>query len=301
MDNPSDPKHKRVHLEGVELSYFERGTRQRARPTLLFVHATGFHGRVWDRIIEPFQDHYTIALELRGHGRSSKQSVSHWAEIGRDMAAFVEALDLREVIGIGHSVGAHAMVDAAAATGEFARLLLLDPTIVEPQAYGGPLPFELDERGHPAGRRRSQFDSPEAMFELLRDKGSYALFDERMFRDYCKFGLLKAGDNTMELACPPQIEASVYLAARTNGGVHASLAQLEIPVTVVRGKRPPAVRPPMDFASSPTWPGLVTQLTNGRELHLPDCTHFIPMQRPQYVIDQIQGEIDAWSVSLRNR
>jgi hypothetical protein len=40
-----------MRLNDVELAYFERGVRSAARPSLLFAHATGFHGRIWDRII----------------------------------------------------------------------------------------------------------------------------------------------------------------------------------------------------------------------------------------------------------
>jgi hypothetical protein len=39
----------------------------------------------------------------------------------------------------------------------------------------------------------------------------------------------------------------------------------------------------MDFASSPTWPGLVGELRNGREIHLADRTHFLPMESPELV------------------
>ena len=59
-----------VKLNGVELAYWERGAPQADRPTLFFVHATGFHGRVFDRVIEAVPGYHSIAFEQRGHGRS---------------------------------------------------------------------------------------------------------------------------------------------------------------------------------------------------------------------------------------
>jgi hypothetical protein len=39
----------------------------------------------------------------------------------------------------------------------------------------------------------------------------------------------------------------------------------------------------MDFAASPTWPKLAAQFARGRDVYLPELTHFIPMQAPDLV------------------
>ena len=88
----AEPQLHKIQLNGVELAYFERGARQADKPTLLFVHATGFHGRIWDRIIEAFPGYHSLALELRGHGRSENVAINHWREVGEDVAAFAAAL-----------------------------------------------------------------------------------------------------------------------------------------------------------------------------------------------------------------
>ena len=63
-----EPTLHSARVNGVELAYWERGERRPDLPTLLFVHATGFHGRVFDRVIEAFPGYHSIALEQRGHG-----------------------------------------------------------------------------------------------------------------------------------------------------------------------------------------------------------------------------------------
>lgn len=291
----SHPQLRKIRVNGAQLAYFERNRPEPGQPTLLFVHATGFHGRIWDRVIEPLQGHHSIALEQRGHGRSEKVKVQHWKVVGQDVAALVHTLDVKDIIGIGHSMGAHALVQAAADSDAFARLVLLDPTIMTPELYQGPrLPLELEGGMHPAAKRRNHFASVEEMMQRLATKSAFPLFDPQVFRDYCQHGLVPARDGGLQLACPPEIEASVYMASRSNPDILASVAALDLPVLVMRAKAPEGERGIMDFASSPTWPGLAGHFKHGREIHRPDITHFIPMQIPDEVSALITKEIEAW-------
>ncbi len=281
-------------VNGVELAYFEWGQLRADQPTLLFVHATGFHGRIWDRVIESFAaEYHVIALEQRGHGRSDAVPVEHWQTFGEDLDAFISALGLQSLFGIGHSMGAHAMVDAAARRTSFAQLLLLDPTIPAPEAFQTNVDYRAAfPRGvHPATKRRRTFASPEEMIERLLPKGSFSLFEPRVLRDYCVYGLGPRAQGGFELLCKPEVEAQVYLTARTNVGIHESVQRVDVPVVVMRAQEPPADRNLADFSYSPTWPRLASQFPQGVDLHLSDCSHFIPMQLPDRVIAQIRAQL----------
>ncbi len=287
------PVLKKLEVNGVELAYFERGEPRDDQPTLFFVHATGFHGRLWDYHAEAFGDFHSIALEQRGHGRSEKVAVDHWRTFGEDQAAFIQSLGLNNLIGISHSMGAHGMIDAAALSGGFQRLLLCDPTVVEASAYEAGYELSFVDQLHPAAKRRNKFSSPQDMFDRLKDKSSFPFFHPRILADYCNHGLEQVAPGEYVLACPPEVEAHVYMSARSNGGVYDSVARLEIPVTVVRAKLP-APDAGQDFSSSPTWPGLASAFALGRDIHWADCTHFIPMQRPDDVIQLIKEEVELW-------
>lgn len=289
------PTEHRVRANGIELAWFEWDRELRGRgPTVLLAHATGFHARCWDPVVEHLHGLHVVALDQRGHGRSQKTPIPHWNVFGRDLAAFVRALDLTEVLGVGHSMGGHAMVDAAAARPDpFRRLVLIDPVIAAPGEYGGGgwTITSLGGKPHPTARRKRRFASPEAMVERFRDRLPYRAFRPDALRAYCEHGLLPAEDGDgFELACPPEIEASIYMTSRTNAAVHESIRALDLPVLVVRAKRPPARRDVMDFSSSPTWPGLVDEFRNAREIHLADHTHFLPMEIPERVAGWIAGE-----------
>lgn len=293
------PKEHRIRVNGVELAYFEWGSASTSgEPTLLFAHATGFHARCWDEVIRRLGPRHVIAMEHRGHGRSEKVRITHWKVLGEDLAAIVRALDLRNILGVGHSMGGHAMVDAAAACPDrFRRLILIDPVIAPPEAYeglGGWALRDHDPSHHPTSKRKNRFSSPTAMIERFRDRVPYKVFHPAALRDYCEHGLLPAADgNGYVLACPPAIEASVYVTFRTNSAVYTSIRALDIPVLILRAKEPPADRQVMDFSSSPTWPALVGEFLHGREIHYAGRTHFLPMEMPDEIAARVLEEARA--------
>ena len=289
----SEPTEHRAQLNGIELAWFEWGRAHRgARPSILFVHATGFHARVWDGVIRQLGARHVLSLDQRGHGRSEKRPIRHWREVGEDLAALVRELALSGAVGVGHSMGGHALVEAAAACpGAFASLVLIDPVIASPGDYPGG-GWKTEELGvHPTARRKSRFASPEEMYQRFEGRSPYALFEPEALRDYCEHGLLPAEDgNGYVLACPPEVEASVYMTSRTNPGVYDSVRALEIPVLILRARERSGDGGVMDFTSSPTWPGLVGEFRQGREVHLPDRTHFLPMEAPGLVAGYIREQ-----------
>jgi lipase len=294
MKRVENPAEHRVRVNGIELAYFEWGRAQSGcGPTLLLAHATGFHARCWDQVIRHLGDRHVIALDQRGHGRSETTEIVHWKVFGEDLTGFVRALDLRRLIGVGHSMGGHAMAEAAAACPDrFRRLVLIDPVIASPADYGDGWGISgLDYQMHPTAKRKRHFMSPEEMFDRFKDRVPYSVFHPETLRDYCTHGLLPAEDGArFVLACAPETEASIYMTSRTNPGVYDSIRALEVPVLILRAKEPPRERHVMDFASSPTWPGLVHEFRRGREIYFADRTHFLPMEIPERVAALVVAE-----------
>jgi pimeloyl-ACP methyl ester carboxylesterase len=245
---------------------------------LVFAHATGFHGRVWDAIIAQFPAHPAYAIDLRGHGRSGGGPISDWRILSRDVAQFLEQAGISGAAGIGHSMGAHTLLQVAADNPQrFSRLVLFDPVILAPEFYTLPEPLYTADNPHPAIRRKRDFASAEEMMERFRARDPYCLFDARVFEDYCRHGLLPApSGGGMELACAPEMEASVYGSSRSNGAILDAARKVDIPVLVVRAQMTDL----QDFKSSPTWPELAEILPQGSDLYRPDRTHFHPFEDP---------------------
>jgi len=290
-----EPTERHLPVGGIDLCVFEWGRPRPERPTVLLAHATGFHARCWDPVVAHLGDLHVVALDQRGHGRSSKPEITHWGIFGQDLAGVIRELNLAWIVGVGHSMGGHAMTDAAATCPErFSRLLLIDPVISSPDDYrGGGWALGADgEAPHPTAKRKNRFASPEDMIERFRNRPPYAAFHPEALRDYCVYGLLPAPDGDgFVLACPPGTEARIYMTSRTNPGVHEAARALDLPVTILRAKLPPPDREIMDFSSSPTWPGLVHEFRRGREIHLADRSHFIPLETPGEVAALIRREV----------
>jgi lipase len=291
------PLEARITVNGVTLAFFEWGRDLPGDP-LLLVHATGFHARCWDQVVAQLGRRRVLAIDQRGHGRSDKVPRFRWQELGRDVAAFVRQRDLTNVIGVGHSAGGHATVEAAALEpARFRRLVLIDPTILAPESYaprgstGDGAWTEVAGNAHPAAKRRRWFATVDEMIERLRERPPFADFTPAALRDYCAWGLLPCAEPPgLELACLPEMEAAVYSTAFGNPAIHEHVGRVTVPVRIVRAMEPPTPEHLMDFRYSPTWPALARRFRAAHDVYRPDHTHFMPMTDPGLTASDIVHE-----------
>ena len=96
----TSPIEHRYAARAGEICWFEWGAAG-TKPTLLLLHATGFHARCWDATVAALpDDQHVVALDLRGHGRSYRPtSLSNWMETAEDVVAFVrDNIDRKSVV-----------------------------------------------------------------------------------------------------------------------------------------------------------------------------------------------------------
>jgi pimeloyl-ACP methyl ester carboxylesterase len=98
-------------VDGVPIFYEVHG---KPRPTLVFIHGWSCDRTYWRDQIDAFSgDHRVVTLDLAGHGASgSDRSVWSIPNFAHDVAAVVKALDARDVILIGHSLGGPVALEA---------------------------------------------------------------------------------------------------------------------------------------------------------------------------------------------
>ncbi|MFA7248106.1 MAG: alpha/beta hydrolase [Dehalococcoidia bacterium] len=286
------PREFRREITGVTLVAFEWSGE--GAPIVL-VHGTGFHARVWDQVARRLPGRRVIAVDLRGHGRSSKPEPPYtWSRLGEDVAGLIEGLDLHEVIGVGHSMGGHTMADAATHCPErIASLVLIDPTILDS-------PTRADRPDRPNQfdfvlRRRNEWASPEEMIDRYAGRFPFSTWRAEVLRDYAVHGLLPsdAGEGYV-LACPPPVEAAVYAGrVRPGSELVSELQKLTIPVRVLRARTAAPGEQPPPFAVSGTMPDLAAKMTDGTDFHLTHLGHFIPMEEPEVVARHIIEAADA--------
>lgn len=101
-----------------------------AARSLVFAHGFGTDQRAWDAIWPAFADEFRIVLyDHVGAGRSDPQVFEQHRYLrleayARDLNTLLDTLDLREVVFVGHSMGAMTgMLAAIARPDQFARLV----------------------------------------------------------------------------------------------------------------------------------------------------------------------------------
>jgi pimeloyl-ACP methyl ester carboxylesterase len=262
-----------VPVNGIEIALWEWPG---DGPPVFFCHATGFHARIWDQVIQHLPERRCVAFDARGHGCSSKPAPPYaWRNFGADAAALTESLGLSGAVGVGHSMGGHAVVLASALRPDaFSALVLFDPVIRAQDQYTGPW-----KKTEFVAKRRNQWASAQEMFERFEHRPPFDSWDPCVLRDYCDHALQRDGDGYI-LACPPAIEASIYDGSTAvESNIYPEMASVQIPVHVVRAGRRPD--PSMVMGTSVTAPGLAAGFARGSDTCLVQNSHFIPMEAPE--------------------
>ena len=106
----SEPREHRLETPEGDICWFEWGTRGQG-PSLLLLHATGFHARLWDQVVAalPAGTH-VIAPDHRGHGRSYRPAtLANWAATSDALLPLLDGLGGHPIVGCGHSMGGYAL------------------------------------------------------------------------------------------------------------------------------------------------------------------------------------------------
>ena len=95
---------------------------------MVLLHALGEQAATWDQVVERFATRFrVVALDLRGHGSSTWPGTYSLTLMRDDVLGVLDALDLRDLVLVGHSMGgAVAYLVAQAQPGRIARLVVED-------------------------------------------------------------------------------------------------------------------------------------------------------------------------------
>ena len=211
--------------------------------TLVLSHATGFCKEMWTPILDELAPSLVsrrwaceaICIDHTGHGES-RQRINLWqrpvewqhfcpADVLEAVAA---APRTRPRIGIGHSMGAAALVlTELQSPGTFDGLVLLEPILPPP----GPSQTNVG-LSDSAARRRASWPSRSDAYASLRSRGMFKTFDERTFGAYIDHGLCEEG-GAYVLKCKPEVEAEIYRGV--GDSVWDRLGEVKCPVRLVVG------------------------------------------------------------------
>ena len=196
-----------------------------------------------------------------------------------------------QIIAVGHSMGATALVMAALIEPELFKALILYEPIIFPESMRNaqtashqPIPLAEGAR-----RRRTTFASRDEAFANYSSKPPMNVFDEKSLRAYVDFGfndvrIAETYENCVVLKCNPEHEARTYETG-TSHETWEQLHLLRVPAWIVAG----AVAP----MQPSSWSELIAKkIPNSKFIQWPDAGHFGPMQQPARLADLVR-EVDG--------
>ncbi|MFC4526759.1 alpha/beta fold hydrolase [Dyella halodurans] len=186
---------KVVTPDGVEIYYKDWGAGQ----PIVFSHGWPLSADDWDAQMMFFLSHgyRVIAHDRRGHGRSTQtdegNDMDHYAA---DLAALTGALDLKDVIHIGHSTGGGEVVHYAAKHGRdrTAKIVLISavpPIMVKTKSNPEGTPLEVFDglrKQYLANRSQFYLDIPTGPFYGYNRAGAKA--SEGIIRNWWRQGMM---------------------------------------------------------------------------------------------------------------
>ena len=191
-------------------------------PILVFLHANGFHGGVYRRLLGPLAgDVRILAPDLRGHGRTTLPAnpaeLGSWQVYVDDVEQVLDVLGTGPVWLAGHSLGGVvAALLAACSRNRVRGLVLADPVFLPLWVLNLIRLLNLVGQGWrvgpagPALRRRDGWDDSAAVLAHYQGRGMFKGWPEGWLDDYIADGLVERSDGTVGLSCRPDWEAHTF-------------------------------------------------------------------------------------------
>jgi lipase len=240
--------------DGVSLAVYSFGgliPPKGSSPKLLFSHANGFHGRIFQTTITSLTEAGSAdcwSIDHRGHGQSTclLPNQLHWSVFSEDLLTVINEITTEEekVVGVGHSFGAASLLMAALQRPEkFSHLVLYEPVLF-PWYFRFISQFSESPLAIAAMKRRRSFPSVTAAIENFQSKQPMKSFHPNVLHDYCTYGMHQQEKETEEpgprqtewtLSCPPENEAAIF----RSGALHKTLDELhllQVPVLMITGR-----------------------------------------------------------------
>ena len=238
----------------------------RARPTIVFVHGAANDHSVWTLQSRYFAHHgfNALAIDLPAHGRSDGAPLASVEALADWLLALLDSVGAARAALAGHSLGALAVLEAAArAPSRVVRLALLGPAV--------PMPVS------DALLAAAKADDP-AAYALIN---GWSFSASKQLGHNRQPGVWMTG-NSLRLMerTPPGVLYSDLAACHTYAGGLDAARRVRCPSLLVLGARD-LMAPPRSAAD------LAGALQRSRTVKLPDCGHAMMAEQPDAVLDAL--------------
>lgn len=244
----------------IETAWFEVG---RGDPVIL-IHGLGDDHRAWRRVVgELALEHRVLPYDFRGHGETELGNADGTlAQLGDDLVALMDALDLAEATLAGFSLGGTIAMRAAIDHPQRVRELALIATSSRVNSAASDWYLE---------RARMVADGDPGLRETL-DRDTEDVYRNRP--EETEAGLLIRRQSTADPS--GYANACRAMASLKPRALDAELAAIEVPTVIVAGEE--------DQHCPPKAAEVIAERVSDSRLEtLPDTGHPIPVERPKEV------------------
>jgi pimeloyl-ACP methyl ester carboxylesterase len=257
-----------VSVEGAPIYFDEYGS---GTDVLFWLHCFGGSARTWKDVITRFPDYRSIAIDLRGHGRSA-DSVREGGERGvglsrlaSDVRSVARSLDIERCVLIGHSIGGGTAVRLAVEPHDLLRGVIS----VSGQPASGSPRVEGSEEG--LRRYLNGFRDP-AMQRIAVEAG---MLQERLNADHVQ-QLVEDGMSVNE---------KFYMSWLRDGLAYDGFADLlkgiTVPITFIVGSCDVNIPPEAQLSSAALVRDARIVILNGE-------SHWMPIESPERLAAEIR-------------
>lgn len=254
-------------------------------------HANGFHPMMYNDLLSDFKESHKIngILFKPYWSGSDPRKLKSWQEFADELITYFDQRGFRNIIGIGHSMGAIVSVLAQAKRPDlFSKLILMEPVVLLPRFYLFQyLPLSLRQSLIPvakiAKKRKDSWSSKEAAYEQLKPKRVFKDIPDEVFRTYIEYGTQENDKGGVSLSYSKAWEAQVY---STTNSPWKALEDLKIPTTIIRGTQ-------SNVLPNGTWELLNSRLGHINFSEIEDGGHLVPFEQKAKITKVILDFISA--------
>lgn len=273
-----------VEANGLRLHYLTWGSAD--APTVVLNHATGFLARLWEPVALRLAvaGWRVLAYDVRGHGDSEKPVADaenyDWNRCVDDLLGFLDAMGLRDVPFVGHSMGGATGLYVEATHPDYlSRLVVIEP-ILMPGGFQGDK-TRPEEMAAAARKRRHVFGSAEEMLAQYRSRPTFAKWRDDVLSLYVEHGTERRDDGSLELKCSGEVEGAMF-AQSGSLALWDLLPKIETPVLVMHGET-------TEGFLSMVAAQVAARVKDGRLQIAERAGHLAPMEQPEFVAEAVLG------------
>lgn len=259
-------------------------------PIIHFAHANAYPPGCYKELFQPFTHNYkVIGMHQRPlWANSNPRNFKSWNQLADDLILFFEQQQLKQVIGVGHSMGGVVSIIAAIKRPDlFSKLVLIDPVIFPKRftSFTNLLPQFLRKKIIPiaklSAKRRDNWPNQQTVFDSFRTKKVFRSFSDTALWDFVKSGTKAKGDGQITLTYPKDWETQIYITAPS---LLSALKRLQLPILAIKGQY-------SNVITAEVWKEWKHAQPNNDFLEYPNSGHLVPMEYPVELAKWILGRL----------